>query len=141
MSMPVSSVCRLYEAIMLWSVTYGPSDHGRGVYATKAFTEGELIERCPLVIIPRPQLRYLDKTELYNYYFDWNGDAAFALGLGSLYNHSYSSNARCERDQDRRELHIIAQRPIAYGEEICINYLGEPDSKGYLWFSTDEYPL
>lgn len=126
---------------MLWAVTYGPSKYGRGVFATKSFTEGELIERCPIILIPSSQLKNLDRTTIYNYYFEWNGDAGIALGLGSLYNHSYRANAIADRDYDRSEIIFTTQAPIKYGEEIFINYLGEYDSKGKLWFPTEEYPI
>ena len=66
-----------------------PALHGLGVFATRAFAAGEVIERCPMVVVPAAECPLLDETNLYNYYFTWQDQAAaIALGYGSLYNHS-----------------------------------------------------
>lgn len=60
-------------------------------------------------------------------YYCWDsskGDRAIALGYGSLYNHSFSPNAMYVRRLDEREMDIVAYRPAAAGEEICVNYNG-----------------
>jgi SET domain-containing protein len=48
-----------------------------------------------------------------------------ALGYGSLYNHSYSPNARY-LDVGRMTKAFISLRDIAPGEEITINYNADP---------------
>ncbi|MFM8476053.1 MAG: SET domain-containing protein-lysine N-methyltransferase [Planctomycetaceae bacterium] len=51
---------------------------------------------------------------------------AIALGFGSLYNHSYSPNARYD-DVGRQIKEYKALRDIQKGEEITINYNGSED--------------
>jgi len=67
------------------------------------------------------------------YVFDWEGLTArnyVALGLGyaSIYNHSYEPNARYAREAPD-VLVFTAVRDIAAGEEVTINYHGEPGDR------------
>jgi hypothetical protein len=48
--------------------------HGRGVFAQRAIRAGELIERAPVLVIPRTDLAHVDRTVLYDYYFGWGED-------------------------------------------------------------------
>ena len=60
------------------------------------------------------------------YVFEWGeGKVALALGFGSLYNHSYRPNARYN-DVGPQAKAFQALRDIAVGEEITVNYNGEP---------------
>lgn len=115
--------------------------HGRGVFAARAFEEGEEIEAAPVLVVEEDQRAYLDGTALWGYYFEWDeGRAAVALGYGSLYNHSWSSNARYDQDFDAQVIRFSAVRPIAPGEEITVNYTGDPDGRGELWFDAGPAP-
>jgi uncharacterized protein len=109
--------------------------HGTGVFASRHFDAGEVIERSPVFVLPAHQLDALDETVLAGCYFDWiDGDGALALGFGSLYNHSYVPNACYHHDHDEQLVVYEALEPIAPGEEITINYNGEPTSLEPLWF-------
>jgi uncharacterized protein len=110
---------------------------GRGVFATGPFAEGELIESCPVLVIPVQQRSSLDSTVLYDYYFPWGADsdeAALCLGFGSLYNHSFRPNARYLKDANHHKIHFVAIRAISTGEEVTVNYNGDPESLEPLWF-------
>ena len=107
---------------------------GRGVFATKAFACGELIEVCPVIVIPADQRPDIDKTALYSYYYGWGDDAALAQGLGNFYNHSYMPNAVYDKDITNSNVVIRAIQDIAAGEEITVNYNGDPDALKPLWF-------
>ncbi|MEH2412995.1 SET domain-containing protein [Nostoc sp.] len=108
---------------------------GRGVFAQKRFLKGEIIERVPVVVIPAEQVKFLDKTILGNYYYDWEDKAAaIALGLSSLINHSYYPNSYYVKKFADRELDLIAYRDIQVREEITANYNGSPDDKSPIWF-------
>ena len=74
--------------------------------------------------IPAAQRRLLDKTLVFEYYFEWDGDAALALGLGSLYNHSGTPNAEYLKDTQNDVVTIRALAGIAAGEEIVFSYSG-----------------
>jgi uncharacterized protein len=108
---------------------------GRGVFATRAFASGEVIECAPVIVIPREQVAALRGTLLDDYWFWWDEQHnACALGCGSLYNHAAPANARFERDRDAGVLVFTAVREIAAGDEITINYHGDPDDPSSVWF-------
>lgn len=101
------------------------SGKGRGVVAERRFEAGEIIERPPVLVIPREEVARIRETRLAHYYFEWGEDcneAAIALGYGSLYNHSYTPNARYEFREGEERLEFLALRAIEAGEEITINY-------------------
>ena len=123
------------ETYLAPNVVLAPSTiAGRGVFATRAFDRGELIETCPVIIVPASQRHDLDKTALYSYYYGWGDDAALAQGLGSFYNHSFRPNALYEKDIANGNVVIRAINDIASGEEITVNYNGDPTSLKPLWF-------
>lgn len=108
---------------------------GRGVFAARAFAAGEVLERAPVIVFPRADVRPLAGTLLDDYWFWWDEDHnAAALGCGSLYNHDCPANARYERDPATRTLTFVAVRAIDAGEEITINYGGAPDAAASVWF-------
>lgn len=110
---------------------------GRGVFTAAPIPEGALIETCPVLVLPGAEKTFLDQSKLHDYYFIWGHDdelCALALGYGSLYNHAYTPNAWYQADYDNEAMDFYALREIASGEEITINYSGEPDGRMELWF-------
>jgi SET domain-containing protein len=120
----------------------GPSPiHGTGVFARRAFEPGELLECCPVIVCPAGEEAMLEQTSLRGLYFHWDDEAvAVALGFGSLYNHAWGSNARYEPDVEASVIRIVCVRPIAAGDEVTVNYTGDPDGVGELWFDAGEPP-
>jgi len=112
---------------------------GRGVFARRPIEEGEIIERVPVIVLPVGQVGDdPGRHELAAYVFEWGrGTVALALGYGSLYNHSYEPNARYE-DRGVRTKLFVALREIAAGEEITVNYNGEPGDRSPVWFEVVE---
>ena len=119
-------------------IFFAPSDlHGIGVFAAAPIDAGAVIEICPVLLFPKAELASVRQTMLDDYYFDWGDDGewyAFALGYGSLYNHSYTPNADYGMDFENKTIDIYCLRDIAPGEEICINYNGSPDDQSRVWF-------
>lgn len=114
---------------------------GRGVYATRVYKNGDTIEICQLIILGKTDTEKINQTSLYNYYYSWgdtNNQAAIALGNGSLYNHSYTPNAIYKKDVDSDTIRFVAIGDIHTGDEITINYNGDPTSKKKLWFDALE---
>lgn len=108
---------------------------GRGVYAVRDFKKGEVIERAPIIEIPKRQV----KGVLAHYVFDWNGSKdALALGVGSLFNHATYPNAQFSYDRARQLIIYKAVRSIKKGEEITIHYHSTPGDNGQLWFTPKE---
>lgn len=110
---------------------------GRGVFADRAIPAGEVIEISPMLVVGNWWVaKLLRFTSLRNYYYQWGPErriVAFALGFGSLYNHSYDPNAVYEKDIDEETITFKARRDIAKGEEVTINYNGYPDDERELW--------
>ena len=110
---------------------------GRGVFAARNFSESEIIETCHIILLTEEETELIDKTKLYNYYFNWGvklNRVAIALGYGSLYNHSFDPNAVYEKDFQKNRLIFKCLRPIRQGEEITVNYHGNPEDKKPVWF-------
>ncbi len=108
---------------------------GRGVTAALPFAAGEVIELAPVLVVPRADAALLQGRLLDSYWFWWDaGHNALGLGCASLYNHACPANARFERDLAGPALTFTAVRDIAVGEEITINYHGEPDDPSSVWF-------
>lgn len=113
------------------------SQYGRGIFAVRTIQKGEMIHQAPVIVCPGDQYKKLRVTELRNYYFNWgkNHDhVAIALGYGSLFNHSYSPNAMFENNLKEETVDFVALKTIKAGEEIFVNYNGDPDDKEPLWF-------
>lgn len=80
-----------------------------------------------------------------NYYYDWEDKAAaiseaccqrqIALGLLSLFNHSYHPNTYYVKKFAEREVELIAYRDIEVGEEITANFNGSPEALSPIWFN------
>ncbi len=112
---------------------------GRGVVAGLAIARGDVVERAHVIVVPAEQAAHLDATVLEHYVYDWpGGRVAVALGHGSLFNHSFRPNARYRRDLEAHELVFEALTEIAPGEEITINYNGDPADRSPLWFHVVE---
>ena len=112
------------------------SHAGRGVFAGKEYKKGDCIEVCPMIVFSEPSIPHIDKTELAQYYYEWGDDhkkGAIALGFGSIYNHSYESNAMFVQDFIKNVINIIAITTIPKNTEITTNYNGDPIDKTPLW--------
>ncbi|MBK9256452.1 MAG: SET domain-containing protein-lysine N-methyltransferase [Saprospiraceae bacterium] len=110
---------------------------GRGVYTSIDINEGDTIEICPVIVIPKAELPVIHKTILHDYYFLWGSEmdeCAIALGFGSLYNHEIHPNANFILDLESNTIDIEAIKNIPAGSEITLNYHGEPGDSNSLWF-------
>jgi SET domain-containing protein len=112
---------------------------GRGVFARRLIHDGEVIERVPVLVLPVGETRTASgPTRMSGYCFEWGrGTVAVALGYGSLYNHSYQPNARYDDESGQAKV-FRAIRDIAPGEEIVVNYNGEPGDETPVWFKLME---
>jgi SET domain-containing protein len=111
-------------------IDVSPTCNGRGVFAKCDISPERIIEYCPVIEISAEHVPKLMMTNAVDYYFMWGDNlsaGAIALGYGSLYNHSYHSNATFCRKLKDKTIEIKAIRNIKKGEEITINYNGDPD--------------
>lgn len=112
---------------------------GRGVYARRLIRKGEVLERVPVIVMSLDEYaKGIAETVLKDYCFQWGeGRVALALGYGSIYNHSYKPNARYD-DLGPMTKQFTTLRDIRPGEEISVNYNGEPRSRAKVWFDVAE---
>ena len=111
------------------------SKAGRGVFATQKIKKGEVIENCPVLVLPKKDYPIVKQTILRNYYFMWGkATCGICLGFGSIYNHSYDPNAIYKKKIKDELIQFITIRDIKKGEEITVNYnYGNPNDKSSLW--------
>ncbi len=104
---------------------------GRGVFASRNFKKGEIIETAPVIVLRTEDSALCEKTLLDTYLFGWtsNKDGALVLGYGSLYNHSFHPNAIYEQDYKNKCMIYIAYKNIRKGDEILINYNKDPEDR------------
>lgn len=114
---------------------------GLGVYALKNFKKGDLIEKAPILLLDTKQRAHCEKTPLSHYMYPWRSTrtGAIAFGYGSLYNHSFEPNADWKQNFKEQVMTYTAIRDIKKGEEILVNYNGEPDDTTPIeWFEVND---
>ena len=112
-------------------------NRGRAVYTNKALEANMVIEIAAVIVMSVKDRKLLDQTLLHDYIFEWGvqkNQCCMALGYVSLYNHSYHSNCTYDMDFKKKIITIMTTRKIKKGEELFINYNGDPDKKTPVWF-------
>lgn len=110
---------------------------GRGVFTSEDIPEGTTIEVSPVIALSPEEREHVEKTELFNYIFEWGEGytgAAVALGYISMYNHSYHANCVYEMDFGNVEMRVRTVKPVPKGSELTFNYNAEPDDETPIWF-------
>ena len=98
----------------------------RGLFATRDYKSGDIIENCPTVNIGES---VEGENILDGYYFDSHesGEYLVAFGYCSLINHSKEKqNCSWEVSNDNKYVRMFAIKDIQEGEELFSNY-----GKGY----------
>lgn len=127
----------------------GPSPkHGLGVFAVCDIPAGVIVHLAPVFLLDDEDVAMIDDTPLTGLVFGWEGDdgvtAAFALGIGAVFNHDAEPNLSYLRidqgdvDDDTGmvyefdALEYATIRPVRTGEELTVDYSGGDPS--ILWF-------
>lgn len=102
---------------------------GLGVVAERDIKKGEIIERCPVLVLTPTERKHCEKTILNHYIYPWKStrSAAVIMGYGFIYNHSFQPNADWKQNFKTNQMVYRAIQDIQKGEEISVNYNGEPD--------------
>ena len=117
------------------------ANKGRGVYALRDFKVGEIVEISPVLNITAKERKLLERTILAYYMYPWRStrSGCIALGFGSLYNHSFSPNTDWKQNFKTNSMVYRAVKPIKKGEEITVNYNGEPNDLTEIdWFKVEK---
>ena len=99
-----------------------PGRHGRGVFATRRYVKGQLIESCPTVEVPDADVT--GRLDDYVYSSVKDGEVLIVLGYGMLYNHSANPNVEYFQDEPS-VIMFRALRTVMPGDELTIDYGGE----------------
>lgn len=104
---------------------------GRGIFATEDIEEGELIERCPMVVLSW-RMNYHKDPVIWQYCFTQScpcedckkhgGHFLMVLGYGQIYNHQNENNAHISFDMKNSVANIHCKRAIKKGGEIFVHY-------------------
>ena len=108
---------------------------GRGVFARKDIKKGVVFETVPLIVFENHEC---EGSKMATYVFEWTKKtSAIALGYGSLYNHSFQPNSRYYDGRNDTKI-FMALRDIKAGEELTVNYNGNPKKQDKVDFSVIE---
>lgn len=109
---------------------------GRGIFAGRRFVADEVLERAPVLVIPNDEWDLVSGSIVASYCFTWGkaDDAAIPLGRSSLLNHSYTPNAYAQIHLREKVIAFHALRDIEEGEEVTLNYNGDPDNRTAMSF-------
>lgn len=129
-------------------VVGGSKVEGRGVFATDNIKEGELVERCPMVVMAHRMNYHKDPT-IWSYMFTstcpceeckrHGGHFLMVLGYGQIYNHQDNNNAQIKFFLKEQYADITALRDIKKGDEIFVSY-GPNYFKNRKYVAANEYP-
>ena len=116
---------------------------GRGVYASRDIKKDEIIEKCPVIEVPKYDMSKLRESILVTYFFYFGKNKnrlVIALGFGSIYNHAYKPNARYKIRHTEKTIDFIALSNIKKDDEITVNYNNYPNpkDKSPLWFEVEQ---
>ena len=118
------------------------TERGKGVFAARNFSLGEVVEECPVILFKAP---FSPLDEIKRVIFSWlaltkgkDGNTfALALGCGSMYNHNNPANLSYQANLEDETIRFIADRDILIHEELTINYNasdGTVSSRDDNWF-------
>lgn len=111
---------------------------GRGVFAAHHIKKNKIIERCPIIEVPKNDTSVLSESILVTYFFFFGKKKermAISLGFGSIYNHSGKPNATFKINPENTVIDFIAIKNIKKDTEITFNYYhGNTKGKSPLWF-------
>ena len=111
---------------------------GRGVFTSMHLEKDEVVECSPVLVMSQEERVYLDKTALHDYIFEWGEEkdkCCMALGLISMYNHSYTSNCEYLMDFEEEIIFVKTVCSIQKGTELTINYNGDYNDNTKVWFN------
>lgn len=111
---------------------------GRAVFSGQRFLAGEVIESSPVLLFKKGEKELVEKTNLFQFYYNWKDGGAIGLGFTSLYNHSANPNVSFTKNYDKETIEMRALQDISADEELTIDYHKDYDTEVTLWFESKE---
>ncbi|MFT3933724.1 MAG: SET domain-containing protein-lysine N-methyltransferase [Chitinophagaceae bacterium] len=111
---------------------------GRGVFCTAKIPAGEIIEVCPVIVVPADDAAAIQNTRLTDYSFYFNREEetlSLVMGFGSVYNYARYPNALYVLNPKQQIMIYTAYCDIPAHTEITINYSGEYGRDYSKWFT------
>ena len=111
---------------------------GRAVFCNQPILEGDVIEVCPVIIVPAIDTESIQSTGLVDYCFNFNEEdksLSLVMGFGSIYNYARYPNALYILNPRQKLMTYTARQDIPTHTEITINYSGEYGSDFGKWFA------
>ncbi|MFX1378715.1 MAG: SET domain-containing protein-lysine N-methyltransferase [Promethearchaeota archaeon] len=129
----------------LLEVKFISTKKGKGVFATRNIGKGQTIEVAHIILISKNDWELIKDTALSNYSFEWDDpkckgiyDSAISFSISQFINHSYKPNTKYRYNHENNLIEYITIRKISKGEEITVNYNGNPSNKSSVWFEVEE---
>jgi SET domain-containing protein len=64
----------MYTSLSIWPIKIcTTAEKGRGVFATRDISTGEVIEECEVILLSKWDINFIKNTTLDRYYFWWGG--------------------------------------------------------------------
>ena len=118
---------------------------GKGVFAKRNIAKGSIIDIANIILISNKDWDLIEDTILSNYSFEWDDpqcigefDSAISLSVSQFINHSYNPNVKYVYNYKNKCIQYISLRDISKGEEITVNYNGEPSDNSPMWFEIED---
>ena len=98
----------------------------RGLFASRDYKEGDLIENCPTLMVSIDYINYPNKINDYVFESNVDDHVLIPFGYCGLINHSDSmQNCSWVISSDNSTIRMYAVKDIKYGEELYTNYGNE----------------
>ncbi|MFW9940838.1 MAG: SET domain-containing protein-lysine N-methyltransferase [Candidatus Thorarchaeota archaeon] len=118
---------------------------GKGLFAIDKIPKGTVIDIAHIILISNNDWNLIENTVLSNYSFEWDDpkfigeyESAISLSVSQFINHSYNPNVKYAYDYKNKCIEYISLRDISKGEEITVNYNGDPIDKSPVWFEVEK---
>lgn len=92
-----------------------------GIFAERHFAQGEVIERAPVLLLPREHLADVERGRLTKYCCAWGEGQALVLGFVPFYSDSGRPNAFLIKTIKALTVEVVAMRDIGAGEKIVVS--------------------
>lgn len=106
------------------------------MFATRDLAAGEYVHLAPVLLLPDTDHDLLAGTAIDGYVYEWfEGGVAFALGMGSFFNHADDPNCSYELADEEHPawpaMAYLTRRAVRAGDELTVSYT---DGDIELWF-------